>query len=365
MILLSLAALVVVVALLVRPGFTPAIRKPGLATLERLKWQGVEQWLLIRTRDVDNPVLLFVHGGPGTSQLTLNRRNTEALEERFTVVNWDQRGAGKSYRAIHDRDRMHLEQFVDDVIELSQQLAARFHQPKITLVGHSWGSLISVLAVKKRPELFHAYVGIGQMSDAAEGERISWEWTLAQARAAGDEKSVRKLEAIGPPPYTGDWRPKLIAERRLLGKYGGEFHGSRSGALGVVIKNLLFSPEYTLVDRFNYFRGILGSMKLLMPELSQRNLFLEAPELEVPVYFMLGRHDFEVPSVLSAKYFEALEAPKKSLTWFEHSAHMPNTEERERFNRMLLELVLPSLPGGSTQSVRSSSQAATLNPVDL
>jgi len=352
--------------LLVLPGSTPrAKRRRGLASLERVTINGAEQWILVRTHDVDNPVLLYVHGGPGTSQLTLNRRNTEALEERFTVVNWDQRGAGKSYRAIHDRDRMHLEQFVDDVLELSQQLAARFHQAKITLVGHSWGSLISVLAVKKRPELFHAYVGLGQMSDAAEGERISWEWTLAQAKAAGDEKSVRKLEAIGPPPYTGDWPPKFIAERRMLGKYGGEFHGSRSGAFGVVIKNLLFSPEYTLVDRFNYFRGILGSMKLLMPELFQKNLFLEAPKLEVPVYFMLGRHDFEVPSVLSAKYFEALEAPKKSLTWFEHSAHMPNTEERERFNRMLLELVLPSLPGGSTQSVRSSSQAATLNPVDL
>jgi pimeloyl-ACP methyl ester carboxylesterase len=335
----------ILITLLLLPGRTPAIAgsEPGrsVARLEQVVVGGARQWILIRGEDAGNPILLLLHGGPGTSQLTLMRKHTRELERHYTVVNWDQRGAGKSYAAIRDRERMTLEQCVRDTIELSELLAARFGKRKITLVGHSWGSALGVLASARRPDLYAAYIGIGQVSDAPEGERISYDWTLEQARAAGDASVVRTLAAIGPPPYTGAWQKKFITERRLLGKYGGELWGSSIGAFGLVIRHLLLSTEYTLVDRVNFFRGIMASVALMFPDLLRVNLFAQVPELQVPVWFMLGRHDYEVPSVLSARYFEALRAPRKTLYWFEHAAHFPNTEEWERYTKILIEEVLP------------------------
>lgn len=328
-------------------GSTPPIdtraHPNGLAVLEQVPVNESRQWVLIRTEDASHPIVLFVHGGPGTSQLTLMRRRTRPLEAHFVVVNWDQRGAGKSFAAGDDRARMNIGQFVDDVIDLSSSLTRRFGRRRLLLVGHSWGTVIGTIAVARRPNLFSGYVGIGQMSNMAESERLSYEWTLDQARAAGDAASVKTLERIGPPPYTGDWRPKFLAERRILGKFGGEYHGSTIGALGVVTSNLVFSTEYTLLDRLNFFRGILRSLDLLMPELVKQDLFTLVPALAVPVTFCLGRHDHEVPAELSARYFAALDAPRKELVWFERSAHMPNTEEPEAFNRLLIHRIRPGI----------------------
>jgi pimeloyl-ACP methyl ester carboxylesterase len=179
----------------------------------------------------------------------------------------------------------------------------------------------------------------------AESERMSYEWTLEQAQKARDQLSMKKLTKIGRPPYTGsDWRSKFMTERRILGKHGGEYYGSKSGAFGIVLKNLVFSREYTVLDRFNFFRGVLQSLDVLYSELSKTDLFLAVPEVKMPVYFCLGRHDYEVPSVLSAKYFEVLKAPRKQLVWFESSAHMPNAEEKDKFNEFMIRTVLPALP---------------------
>jgi pimeloyl-ACP methyl ester carboxylesterase len=347
--LLGILAATLLVLVLV-PGSTPRIdprRHPsGLAALERVPVNGTRQWVLLRAEDVANPVLLFVHGGPGTSQLTLMRRNTRPLERHFIVVNWDQRRAGKSFAAGADAGAMTMGQFVDDIVALSAQLAVRFRKERILLVGHSWGSAIGMLAVSRRPDLFSAYVGIGQVSCVAASEALSYQWTLDQARRASDTAAIATLRAIGPPPYAGPgWRSRFMTARRLLGRYGGEYHGSSNGAFGIVLKNLVVSREYTLVDRINFFRGIFQSLDALFPEMYRTDLFAEVPEVNVPVYFCLGRHDFEVPSALSAQYFEVLKAPRKQLVWFERSAHMPNTEERDAFNAFMVRVVRPSLSG--------------------
>ena len=347
-IIILVVVIIIILTIILFPGYTPGIKRTGssnknesIASLEKILIGESEQWILVRSENTSNPILLFVHGGPGTSQLTLNRINTLYLEKYFTVVNWDQRGAGKSYNAIKDQRRIQLDQFVYDIIELTEYLENRFKKKKITLVGHSWGSAIGMLAVSKRPDLFSAYIGIGQVSNMIENERISYNWTLQQAKSAMDIKAVKKLTEIGLPPYSGDWRSKFIYQREILGKYGGEYYGSKTGAFGIVIKSLLLSTEYTFIDRINFFRGIFKSVKLLFPQLLNLNLFEQASQIDVPVSFMLGRHDYEVPSVLSEQYFNVLKAPSKKLFWFENSAHMPNTEERELFNKILVEKILP------------------------
>ncbi len=347
--MLLIFLLVIIVVLLLIPGFTPKIRNKktvkgqiSIASLEKVQIGNSVQWVLIRSENINNPIILFVHGGPGTSELTLNRKNTKELEKYFTVVNWDQRGAGKSFQAIKNREDIHIDRFVSDILELSDYLRQRFKKNKITLVGHSFGSAIGVLAVSRKPELFNAYIGIGQVSNMAEGETISYNYVLQQAKAANDQATIKKLEDIAPPPYSGEkWRSKFMTERQLLGKYRGEYYSSTSGAFGVVIKSLIFSTEYTFLDRINFFRGIFASVNLVFPELLKLNLFNQVPKLDVPVWFMLGRHDYEVPATLAEQYFNMLQASQKSLIWFENSAHLPNTEERDLFNSILINQILP------------------------
>jgi pimeloyl-ACP methyl ester carboxylesterase len=344
MLIIVAVLLALIVVRFFLPAGTPAIRGgtgKSIAVLEKVHLGGSDQWILERSEDVDNPLILFLHGGPGTSQLTSNRRDTRGLEKHFIVVNWDQRGAGKSYGAIRMAGKMNIDQFVEDTRELTLFLMQKFRKVKIILAGHSWGSVIGLLTVSKYPELFDCYIGIGQLANMAEGEAASYRWTLEQAKRANDHGVIRALEKMRPPPYTGDWRAKTVAQRRYLGKYGGEWHGSKSGAFGHVLKSLLISREYTLVDRMNYFRGIFGSMKLLWPQLMEVNLFETVPEVRLPIFFMEGRFDHECPSEIAARYFEALEAPSKDLVWFERSAHLPNAEERELFNRAVVEKVLP------------------------
>jgi pimeloyl-ACP methyl ester carboxylesterase len=343
------ALLALIAALSILPGTTAPITDAygryvpeSVAELEMVTLGGVRQGLLIRGRNVANPVLLFLHGGPGTSELGMLRTyNLPALEQHFTVAVWDQRGAGRSFAAREPESGMTVEQLIADTRELTELLCQRFEKDRIYLAGHSWGSLLGVLTVQRYPERFHAYVGIGQAVDMREGERISWSWTLAQAQKAGDRRSVARLARIGAPPYSGDVRAKVITQRSVLARYGGEVHGNPRGGLFIVLASLLKTSEYSWRDRFNFFRGIFASMRLLWPQILSTDLTRLAPALEVPVYFLLGRHDYEAPSVLAERYFHLLTAPHKALVWFERSAHFVNVEEADAFNRFFIERLLP------------------------
>jgi pimeloyl-ACP methyl ester carboxylesterase len=347
LVIASIATLVAVLAWS-RRGTTAPIKDasgkaiPGsIASLERVMLGRVEQGLLIRGVSVDNPVLLYLHGGPGTSELGMVRQhNIPALEKHFTVVVWDQRGAGMSYAAREPESGMTVEQFIADTHELTLLLCKRFEQPKIYLVGHSWGSALGALTVYRYPDLYHAYVGVGQVVDMRKGERISYAWTLAQAEKARNARSVAQLKEIGPPPYVGKFRSKLMTQRKILGKYGGEVHGNPRGGTSTLLRGLIGSSEYSWPDRINVFRGIFANMRLMWPKILDVDLRVQAPELKIPVYFLEGRHDYEAPAVLAEQYLKALKAPSKTLIWFERSAHFVNTEEADSFNRFFVERLL-------------------------
>lgn len=345
--LIVFAVSVVLAIRFMLPATTPPIRRKrkslsakSIATLEKLHIGGNDQWVLERSEDTDNPIILFLHGGPGASELTLNRQKTKSLEKSFIVVNWDQRGAAKSYNAIKDVDKMNIDQFVQDTRQLTLYLLNKFHKEKIVLVGHSWGSLVGALAVSKYPELYYCYVGIGQLANMAEGELASYQWTLERAMKRNDQRAMKSLKKMGPPPYHDNWQAKTNTQRRYLARFGGEVHGSKSGAIGLLMGSLLFSQEYTMIDRFNFFRGAFGSQALLWPQLMKIDLFRIVPEIKVPVFFMEGKFDYECPCDIAAKYFDSLRAPSKELIWFENSAHIPNWEERDLFNKILAEKVL-------------------------
>jgi pimeloyl-ACP methyl ester carboxylesterase len=332
------------------PGYTSSIKdnkgnplQGSIASLEKINLGGQEQWILIRGMDIKKPVILFLHGGPGTADMCLLRKYTTGLQKHFVVVSWDQRGAGKSFTANDPDSSMNINKFISDAHELTKMLCHRFNQEKIFLVGHSWGSVLGVLTIHKYPELFHAYTGISQIVNIHENERISYGWTLEQAKKSNDKRAVKILNEIGNPPYSGDWQKKFMTQRRLLGKYGGELYGSTKGAFPLIFGNLLRCTEYTLFDKVNFFRGIFSSVRLIWPELMRINLMELALSLKVPVYFVSGKHDYEAPHMLTEQYFKMLEAPSKEMIWFENSAHLPNIEENEKFNNLLINHVLPSV----------------------
>ena len=248
-ILILLAIFVGTVLLLTYPR-TPAITdsqgkkiQGSITKLEKVKIGGVDQWILMRGINTANPILLFLHGGPGFSEMGLFRHFNAELEKHFVVVNWDQRGAGKSYSSKIANSRLTIEQFVSDAHEVVEYLKSKFEKDKIYLVGHSWGSLLGMLIISRYPESFYAYVGIGQCSNMPEGERVSYEYTLEMAKKRNNQKAVKELEDIGFP-VNGIYKDGFsgtITQRKWLIKFGGSLYGKNSW--NPFIKRILLTKE--------------------------------------------------------------------------------------------------------------------------
>ena len=297
---------------------------------------GVDQWVMIRGRSLANPLLIILHGGPGSSETALFRSFNAGLEEAFTVVYWDQRGAGRSYSRSIPAQSMTIDRFVADLDELVDRVLARFVGRRIVLLGHSWGSMLGVLYASRFPAKIAAYAGVGQVADMAASEAASYAFVLARARERGRRQAVARLLAIGPPPHTLE---QIGVQRRWLMALGGVLGPNLS--LAKLVWRGLTSPEASPWDLVRMVEGSRFSLPPLWPELSAANLPRAVPRLEVPVFFLLGRLDMQVVSSVAAAYFEGLEAPHKELAWFETSGHMVPFEEPERFNRTLVETVRP------------------------
>jgi pimeloyl-ACP methyl ester carboxylesterase len=335
--LIALAVLIGLVCVLALiPARTPLIEgEEAISSLENVELGGVEQWLLIRGRDQGNPVLLYVHGGPGSAIMSLARRFSSRLEEHFVVVHWDQRGAGKSCSSEVPDDGWSLEQFLSDAHELTQWLRRRFGVEKIYLVGHSWASVLGIWTVQRHPELFYAYVGVGQVVDEKRNEEISYRFVLDRARAEGNEKALEELGEIAPP-YRN--KEELLRQRKWLSHYRGDVYSG--GGMWSFAPTLALSSEYTLREKLFYLRCMYNSLERATPE-DERTDFLEsARRLEVPVYFFTGRHDYNTPFELVEEYVSVLQAPHKEIIWFENSAHNAPLEEPDRFQDELIDRVL-------------------------
>lgn len=307
----------------------------SIAEVRYLRLGGVDQWVMIRGESLSNPPLVFLHGGPGFSEMRLFRHFNAPLEKRFTVVYWDQRGSGKSYDRKLPRSSMTVEQFIADLDELVDIVRARLGKEKVVIFGHSWGAALGVLYTARFPEKVAAYVGSGQVGDWAAGESSSYAYALAEAERRGNRKILKKLRAIGPPPYDGR---SVWTERTSLQRLEGNLGAKLLWDMG---RTILGRPEASIFDLPNILRGFRFSLDTLWAEVSKLNLVELAPRLEVPVFFFLGRRDHWVPPETSVAYFDALSAPSKKLVWFEESGHEPFVDEPARFNAAMLEWVRP------------------------
>ncbi len=311
-------------------------KETGINALEQITLGGVKQWILLRGENVANPILLFLHGGPGFPEMPFTHIDSPKLEKHFIVANWDQRGAGKSYNPDIPEVTMNIEQFLSDTHELIQILRKRFSKDKIFLIGHSWGSILGLYTAYRHPELLHAYIGMGQVVNMSEAEKISYRYTVEKAGEAQDAQAIEILRKIGPPPYQGGYQ-SLSSQRMLLAKYGGSFRKiSYIGLAGYWNS----SPHYTAEDKNNLLKALSQTQNLMWPQLGKVDFFEEVTELKIPVYFFTGRYDYQTPFEIVERYFSILKAPAKEIIWFENSGHMPNLDEPEAYQDKLVQQLL-------------------------
>lgn len=295
----------------------------SVAALEPVEVGGIRQWLLLRGVDTTQPVLLYLHGGPGNAEIVNARRHQAELERAFVVANWDQRGAGLSYSPDIPRGSMTLDRMVDDTVEVSRWLARRFGQDRIVLAGHSFGSILGLLAARKAPELYRAYIGIAQVVEPEESERRMVRWAVEEAKRRALASAVRELQAIGEPPYPN--RDAFRVVRRWARRFGGMIRtGSESS---ILLDTLLHLREYTLWDVWRYGRGEAFSVESLVEEASRVDMARLVTRLSIPAYFVFGRFDRICDPALAREYLEVLEAPRKGWAWIEDAAHLAPFEQ--------------------------------------
>ncbi len=312
---------------------------PGsIAVLEKVSLNGSEQWVSIRGKDANNPVLLFLAGGPGGSQLATARFALNGLEEHFVVVNWEQPGAGRSFDAVK-RAALTPERYIEDAYTLVERLHQRFGEEKVYVLGESWGSALGIMLVQRYPELFHAFIGTGQMVAFLENDLMCYDFALNWARERGDTGKVDTLLRQGPPPYYGKdvaWKEAAF----LTDTYSYMNQNPAIRDNGANTFRDLAAPEYGLYDKVSWFRGVIETLGVVYPQLWEVDFRVQAAQLDVPVYFLIGRHDINAPTVLAEEYYSLLEAPHKEIVWFEHSGHTPWVHESGRFVQVMVDTVL-------------------------
>lgn len=286
-----------------------------------VKINGVKMGMIIKGKDISNPVLLFVHGGPGMPEYFLTENYPTGLEDYFTVVYWDQRGAGLSYSSNIDKNTITVDHYINDTIAVTNYLRERFKRDKVYLMAHSWGTYFSIQAVQKAPQLYNAYIAIAQVACQGESERLAYKYMLDYYSKAGDGKTLRKLEEND---YLSDGYRKIRDD--VMHRAGiGTTHEMNSVVTGIFFPSLK-NREFTIAEKINLWRG-----KLLLNRNKQLkmkdDLRKTVTQLDIPIYFFSGEYDYTVNYEMAKEYLKQIEAPIKGFYLFKNSAHSPIFEE--------------------------------------
>lgn len=321
------------------PSSTPPIEDENgnilsnsISELEKVEIGGMMQWIQIRGENTANPVLLWLHGGPGSAQMPIARHFNQELEKDFIVVHWDQRGAGKSNPQNFNEKTMTFDQYLADTYQLTQYLKQKLNKEKIYLLGHSWGTKIGITMAEKHPEDYYAYIGISQIVENKKAQEIAYDWLLSQI-SQSDSRDLEKLKQIGDPPYFK--HEKYIKFIKMIDSYGGGMDVSMAKLAFIAIQ----AKEYRLSDLAEWLDGANRGSGPMWDTYFLWDAAKEVPEVDIPVYFFSGKNDYNTPLQLVKEYYEALEAPYgKNLIIFEDSSHTPFMQETDKFYQEMLKV---------------------------
>lgn len=324
---IGILLLLLIVFRLFGPTWTPSIKGANsISELKKVTINGTELAVMIRGEDKSNPVLLFVHGGPCCSEIPYVRKYQERLEKNFTVVHYDQRGSGKSYRFGTDASEVTVVTHTEDLIALTEYIKETLETEQVILLGHSFGTYIATMAAAQRPELYHAYVGIGQMSDTVASELSSLEKCILAAEDAENETDAAYLKGLEEAITKGE----AIVPRAYVRKYG--FAARKINENADYLKGFLFGPEYNLMDMIRFYTASLKYQDTLVTEGLAHPITEAVTELNLPVYFVMGVYDGMTAPETAEAYLQSLTGEGvKEFVLFEESAHYPQFEEEEKF----------------------------------
>lgn len=324
---------------------------PGIEEAGFVEINGVRQWVSIRGEDRANPALLLLHGGPGSGFLHIAYRALRGWERRYTVVQWDQPGAGRTFglHGAKGAGDLSLERFVRDGVTVAEHVRRRLEQDQLLLVGVSWGSILGLAMARTRPDLFSAFVGAGQVVDMRRNEEVGYASLLEKVRRIGDARAEARLLAIGPPPYPD--RKSLLAERKVLMAHG---PASEAGFIGNVLARLLLAPGYRLKDVYDWYAAAMFSTGKMLPELMNYSDDVPAPSVPVPVLILQGDEDIQTPTLIAREYFDRLQAPAKRFVLIPGGGHNAVLAMPDRFLEAL-EANLPLLPAEPPATLLTAS----------
>jgi proline-specific peptidase len=315
----------------------------GISSLEEITLGNIKQWIFIRGTDKKNPILIFLHGGPGAPVMGMSssRKLDAELIKHFTVIHWDQRGTGKSYNSDIPINSMTFDRLTEDCNELIDYVRNRFDTQKVFIVGHSAGSVIGIKTAYKYPEKIHAYIGVGQFINDYEQQKVSYNFIIEEAEKSKDVEIQNAIKTIEPPPH--DTQEKLNKKNGYIFKYGGIIHSNGAKQIIFLQLGFLTTPEYTLSEGFKTFmnKGYEFTTAVMWNEIKNIDITKEIQSIKVPVYFFEGKYDMATPTVIAEKFYNSLDAKKgKKLIIFENSAHFPMIEEKEKYQELLINVVL-------------------------
>lgn len=292
----------------------------------------MEQWVLARGNNKDNPILLFLHGGPGLPMMPFHQHFQSGIEEKYIVVHWDQRGTGKSYSEDIPSESMNLSQILSDAHQLVCILKQRFCKDKIYLAGHSWGSILGINLINLYPEDFCGFVSIGQVVDYSKSLNISRDFALGEAKIQGCQEAINELSGVGEAPVNDDTKLSMILKN--VRRFGGNMH--KEVNFLSIAKNC---KEYTESDLNNVSKGLNFSDKYLWNEVISANVMNTFVDIKVPIYFFCGKYDYMTPTVLIEEYYKKINTKLKRIVIFENSAHFPYIEEPNKFAEEIVKIV--------------------------
>lgn len=317
-----------------------AIHTPnGIDLMEEVSINGTKQWISIRGLNKDNPILLVVHGGPGSAMMGMSWAYQKPWEDFFTVVNWEQRGVGKNYRATDTAalaSSMTEAQHLQDAAVLIPYLLKKLNQPKLVLLGYSWGTKFTTKLVQDYPNWFYAWVGMGVVSPNTNAEAYLYNRVLEMAKAANNTSAIQELEALAPyPDPSGFKMRKALAVRKWVRFYNGGWYGKKN--LDLFFSLHEWSPYYTSAEAALVNDATSWAGPLITRSFQQNT----NTQFSIPVVFLMGKHDLQTPYAAALQYYARINAPVKKFISFENSAHMLFMEEP---GKMLLTLVNEVLP---------------------
>lgn len=319
--------LLFIIIRLFSPTWTPSIKgENSVSELMKVDINGARLEVMIRGNNKSNPVLIFVHGGPCCSEIPYARKYQDNLEKDFTIVHYDQRGSGKSYTFGEDNSKITATTHTDDLITLTEYIKEYLEKEQVILIGHSYGTYIAAMAAAQRPDLYQAYIGIGQMSNTIQSELNTLEKCITDAENAGNKKDSEYLKSLETAISKGE----CITPRNYVRKYG--FAARKIDDNADYLKAFLLGTEYNLLDAIRFYIASIKYQDALIQEALGNPITDIVTEINIPVYFVMGKYDgMTSPEAAESYLYSITGEGTKEFILFDESAHYPQFEEEQKF----------------------------------